>query len=59
MTRFVRMYEANFWILDASGEESFGQQIIDLGGLRGASGRSWMLFGLRFEVQNRSEEGNQ
>ena len=39
-SRFFRVCEANFWILDAS-VATFGQHIIDLGGRRDAHGGSW------------------
>ena len=50
-SRFLRMYEANFWILDAS-VVTFGQNIIDLGGRRGAPGGSSRPFWLRLGVKN-------
>ena len=51
------MSEAIIWILDAPGE-TFDPHIIDLGDLRGASGRSWGPFWRRFGVQDRCEQGN-
>ena len=51
------MSEAIFWILDAPGE-TFGQHILDFGGLRGASGPFWKPFWRRFGVQDRCEHGN-
>ena len=50
--RILRMSEAIFWILDAPGE-TFGQHILDFGGLRGASGSFWKPFWRRFGVQDR------
>ena len=51
------MSEVIIWILGAPGE-TFGQHIIDFGGLRYASGQFWEPFWRRFGVQARCEQGN-